>query len=83
MKIEEVIEQTEKYIAGDITEHNKSLAIMLLRELRKVEAEDSYIVPASVMRSIVDSFDFSTEYWRMYFSKYWNDNLSKFKTPYE
>lgn len=51
MKIEEVIEQTEKYIASDISEHNKSLAMMFLRELRKVEEDDSYIVPASVMRS--------------------------------
>lgn len=83
MKIDDVIEQTEKYVASDISEHNKSLATMLLRELRKLKEDDNYIVPSTVMRSIVDSFDFSTEYWKKYFSEYWNKNLSKFKNPYE
>lgn len=83
MRIDEVIEQTKKYIAEDITEHNKSLAVMLLKELNKAEEDDNYIIPSSVMRSIVDSFDFSTEYWKNCFSKYWNENLSKFKNPYE
>ena len=83
MKINEVVKKTEEYIDSDISEHNKSLASMLLKELKKIEGDDSYIVSSNVMRSIVDSFDFSTEYWKKCFSKYLNENLNKFQNPYE
>ena len=83
MKINELLIKTEEYLDRDISEHNKSLASMFLRELIKIEEDDSYIVPSSVMRSIMDSFDFSTEYWKKYYSKYWDSNLEKFEAPFK
>ena len=55
MNINELLIKTEEYLDGDISEHNKSLGSMLLRELIKIEEDDSYIVPSSVMRSLIDS----------------------------
>ena len=45
MNINELLIKTEEYLDGDITEQNKSLGSMLLRELIKIEEDDSYIVP--------------------------------------
>lgn len=83
MNIEKIIEQTELYIAGEISEQNRSLATMMLNELKKIKNDESYIVPANVMRSIMDSFDMSSDYWKKGLSVFWNENLSKFKNPYE
>lgn len=82
MNISELLKKTEEYLDSDISDHNKSLASMLTIELKKIEEDDSYIVPSNVMRSILDSFDFSTEYWKNYFTKYWDSNLDKFEVPY-
>lgn len=82
MKIDEVIRQTEIYIDDNISEHNKSLAILLLKELNNIKNDDNYLVPSYVIRTILDSFDLSTAYWKEYFTIYWNENLSKFKDPF-
>ena len=52
-------------------------------ELIKIEEDDSYIVPSNVMRNIMDSFDFSTEYWKKYFTQYWDSNLEKLEAPFK
>jgi len=83
MNINELLIKTEEYLDGDISEHNKSLVSMFLSELIKIKENDSYIVPSNIMRSIIDSFDFSTEYWKKYFSKYWDSNLEKFESPFK
>ena len=83
MNINELLIKTEEYLDGDITEQNKSLGSMLLRELIKIEEDDSYIVPSSVMRSLIDSFDIYSEYWVKYFFKYWDSNLEKIENPFK
>tara|TARA_Y100001954_G_C15782009_1_gene590373 strand:+ start:1283 stop:1534 length:252 start_codon:yes stop_codon:yes gene_type:complete len=83
VEIKDLVQKTEDYIRSNISEHNRSLATMLLEELKKIEKDDSYIVPADAMRSLIDSFDYSSDYWKKYFSVYWNENLDKFQNPYE
>ena len=83
MNISELLKKTEECLDGDISEHNKSPASMPPTELIKIEEDDSYIVPSNVMRNIMDSFDFSTEYWKKYFTQYRDSNLDKFEVPYK
>lgn len=83
MEITELIKETEKYILGSESEHYKSLAEMILRELNNIKKNGNYIVPASVMHSLIDSFDIYSGYWKKYFFKYWDSNPSKFENPYE
>jgi|GEM_PF-3236447 len=83
MNISELLKKTEEYLNGDFSEHNKSLASMFLTELIKIEEDDSYIVPSNVMRKIMDSFDFSTKYWKKYFTQYWDSNLEKLEAPFK
>jgi hypothetical protein len=83
MNINDLIKETERYLNNNISEHNRSLALMLLNELKKLQIDENYLVPGAVMRSIMDSFDLSSDYWKNHFSKFWNNNLDKFKNPYE
>ncbi len=83
MSINELILETEKYLNSDISEQNESLGKMLLFELKQIEKDDGYVVSSAVMRSLIDSFDIYSEYWKKYFFKYWDSHLEKFQNPYE
>lgn len=83
MEIRELIIETQKYISNTKSEHYKPLAEMILRELYNIEKNENYIVPASVMHSLIDSFDIYSDYWKEYFFKYWDSNPSKFENPFE
>lgn len=79
MEIAELINETEKYIPGSKSEHYKSLAEMILRELKNIERNENYIVPASVMHSLIDSFDIYSDYWKK-FNTFKKDNSNYFES---
>ena len=83
MDITKLIAETQNYISNAKSEHYKSLAEMILRELNSIQEDENHSVPASVMRSLIDSFDICSDYWKNYFFKYWDSNPNKFENPYE
>ncbi len=46
MEITELINQTEKYILVSNSEHYKSLAEVILQELKNIDKNENYIVPS-------------------------------------
>ena len=78
VELDELIKKTEEYLNSGLAGQKKSMAEMVLRELLKVKEDDNYVIPTRVTFSLMDSFDWSTEYWKKYLSIYWKNNQNKF-----
>ena len=78
VELDELIKKTEEYLNSGLHEHDKDMAKMVLRELLKIKADDNYVILTGLTFSIMDSFSFSTEYWKKYLSVYWDNNRKNF-----
>ena len=79
MKIELVIEKGHEYMRSLNEGQEKEQVKLLVSELEKVAAHENYRFSSSVLRSLVDSFDMGSDYWKNYFYKYWDSNPHKFE----
>ena len=76
VELDELIKKTEEYLNSDL--NDKNMVQMVLEELLKIKDDNNYLIPEEITFSLLDSFDWSSEYWKKYLYPYWKANRKNF-----